>query len=65
VPWADVCHEDVTWLRKRFVEVYSAVVQEAETTLQIGGPTPEWFALERPLAPELTALLAQIGERIA
>lgn len=60
--WADLCQEDATWLRKRFVEIYTAVVQDAEVTLQIGQHTPDWLQVE--FSPELRAVLALIGKEI-
>jgi hypothetical protein len=60
--WADICQEDATWLRKRFVEIYTGVVEDAERTLQIGQDAPDWLRLDGPA--ELRKLLAKIGEPI-
>lgn len=53
--WEDICHEDVTWLRKRFVEIYATVVQQAEVALQIGQDRPDWLALQAPAAKQLAS----------
>ena len=52
--WEDVCQEDTTWLRKRYVEIYDGLVAEARQGLAAGDPPP-WLALperqERPALP--------------
>lgn len=41
--WADICQEDMTWLRKRFVDIYDEGVQGAQEHQQITGKPPEWL----------------------
>jgi hypothetical protein len=46
--WADICHEDVHWLRRRFVEIYGSVVAGTRETLAIEGRVPLWLDEHRP-----------------
>lgn len=49
--WADICQEDVAWLRKRFVEIYANVVGGAVESVALEGRAPAWLEERRtPLA---------------
>ena len=50
--WDEICQEDATWLRKRFVEIYAGVVREARESMQVNGTLPAW--LEGPTRPSIT-----------
>lgn len=50
--WEDCCQEDVTWLRKRYVEIYDGLVREAREGLA-AGEAPEWLRIEAPPAVRL------------
>ena len=52
--WAACCQEDATWLRKRYVEIYAELVQEARHGLATDQP-PAWLELPAP-RPRLVAL---------
>jgi hypothetical protein len=52
--WEDVCQEDATWLRKRYVEIYDGLVLEARQGLASGDP-PHWLALPETTRPALPA----------
>jgi hypothetical protein len=71
--WEDICQEDATWLRKRFVEIYERLVEEAQRSMQVDGVAPAWLEHRgRPAlpAPEsayqtgLSALLRTIGTSV-
>ena len=47
--WADICQEDLTWLRKRFVELYAEVVAGAREAMVVHGAAPEWLEARPPL----------------
>lgn len=49
--WADVCQEDMTWLRKRFEEIYENITNEAVYTMQTEQRPPAWLPLPAPSAP--------------
>ena len=50
--WDEICQEDATWLRKRFIEIYAGVVREARESMQVNGTFPAW--LEGPTRPSIT-----------
>ncbi len=48
--WEDVCQEDMTWLRKRYVEIYEGLMIEARHGLASGTP-PWWLEDQRDPPP--------------
>lgn len=72
--WEDVCQEEVTWLRKRYVGIYDGLIAECRAGLATNDP-PHWLALpeqrECPALPApakvhpLAARLNAMGREVA
>jgi hypothetical protein len=59
--WASCCQEDAVWLRKRYVEIYEQLIQEARHGLATDRP-PGWLTPPSTDRPRLAVVPPRLGE---